>query len=169
MKLIDVSTKKHPNTFTMVDDADYEWLNQWKWYLSYTGGYVVRLTYAPGKPRVKIFMHREILKPPPGMMGDHRFGNRLDNRRENLRVCTSAENSRNRRTSNGRALPKGVCWPARDRRFRAKITVDGRDIYLGSFLTVTEAEAAYNAAAVKYHGEFASPTTESMQKERGES
>lgn len=153
MKLIDISTPKHPNTFTMVDDADFEWLNQWKWRLDHQG-YVRRGQWKDGKVLI-IYMHVEILKPPPGMKGDHKFGNKLDHRRENLRICTYTENNRNRMSTPGRTLPKGVMWHTRDRRFRAEIKVDRRKIHLGYFPTVSKAEAAYNAAAIKYHGEFA--------------
>lgn len=152
MKLIDISTRKYPNTFTMVDDADFDHLNQWKWRMG-GDGYVRRGHRQDGKQKA-VFMHNEILKPPPGMLGDHRFGNRLDNRRENLRICTYAENARNRRPYKGRTLPKGVDWPAREQRFRAQIYVNGLKINLGYFLTASEAEAAYIAAAKKYHGEF---------------
>lgn len=153
MKLIDISTPKHPNAFTIVDDADFDWLSKWKWHKS-DHGYVRRHQCIDGK-KITIYMHVEILKPPPGMRGDHRFGNKLDNRRENLRICTHAENNRNRRPSAGRNLPKGVDWKARERRFRAQISVNGRQIHLGYFDAVSEAEAVYVAAVKKHHGEFA--------------
>jgi hypothetical protein len=153
MKLIDVSTPKFPNTFTMVDDADFDWLNQWKWCMG-NDGYVRRSEQRNGK-HIRIFMHREILKPPLGMLGDHRFGNTLDNRRENLRICTYADNSRNRKRASNTKFPRGVSWHRRDKRFRAQIKVNRRYIYLGAFRTEVEAAAAYNAGAIKYHGEFA--------------
>lgn len=154
MKLIDISTPKHPNTFTMVDDADFDWLNQWKWCLHNPGGYAVRYRTVDGK-RCSIYMHRELLKPPSGMVCDHRSGDRLDNRRENLRVCAYVENNRNRKKSPTSKLAKGVVWVQRHRRFRAHLKVRGRKIMLGSFLTEAEAAAAYNAGAIKYFGGFA--------------
>ena len=156
MKLIDISTPKFPNTFTMVDDADFEWLNQWKWCIR-SGKYAGRGVWDRGTVRT-VYMHLEILKPPPGMNGDHRSGDKLDNRRENLRICTLTENNRNRAPTPGRTLPRGVDWRARKRRFRARIDVDKRQIYLGVFLTASEAGAAYVAAAKKYHGEFVRTT-----------
>lgn len=154
VKLIDISTPKFPDTFTMVDDADYDFLNQWKWCLQCANGYVTRSKRIDGKCH-SFRMHVEILKPPKGMICDHRFGNKLDNRRENLRICTYSENNRNRSPHKGRTLPKGVCWHARDRRFMVRIKVNRRDIHLGYFRTESEADAAYKAAAIKYHGEFA--------------
>lgn len=152
MNLIDISTPRYPNTFTMVDDADYDWLNQWKWRRT-RRGYVVRSSPRPNQKT--IYMHLEILKPPPNMVGDHRFGNTLDNRRKNLRVCTHAENDRNKKPRIGRNLPKGVSREARCMRFRAQIAVNCKKIQLGRFLTASEAESAYNSAAIKYYGEFA--------------
>lgn len=153
MKLIDISTPKYPDTFTMVDDADFDWLNQWKWAKSHKG-YAVRVTNKNGKC-CKFIMHREILNPPPGMFVDHRFGDTLDNRRQNLRLCTNAENARNRKQRSGRALPKGVDWLPKRGRFQARIMVDYKSIHIGHFFTESEAEAAYDAAATKYFGEFA--------------
>jgi len=155
MKLIDISTPKHPNTFTMVDDADFDHLNQWKWRMD-NGSYVRRNQWMDGKIHT-VFMHLEILQPALGMMGDHRFGNRLDHRRENLRICTPAENNRNRKPYVGRSLPKGIHWRPDKRKFRTQITVNYRVISLGHFRTESEATQAYNAAAIKYHGEFARP------------
>jgi len=154
MKLIDVSTRKFPNVFTMVDDADFEWLNQWKWCPLGTGHpYAVRGVIENGKKRM-ILMHREIMNPPLGMVVDHRSGNALDNRRENLRICTQAQNTRNKKPNPGRALPKGVSWYARKRKFQSQIVLDNQSIHLGYFHTPAEAEAAYIEGSKKYHGEF---------------
>lgn len=154
MKLIDISTPNHPGTFAMVDDADFDHLNQRKWCLSRPNGYAVRME-GGRKTKITIYMHRAILKPSPGMQVDHINGNRLDNRRENLRTCTSAENNMNRRPTPGRALPKGVDWCAKDGRFRASIGVNKQTIHLGAFPTAAQAESARIEAAKKYHGEFA--------------
>jgi len=153
MKLIDISTPKFHNTFTMVDDADYEYLNQWKWCMCDKGYAQKKGQRIAGKSK-QIYMHLEIMKPSPGMLVDHRFGNKLDNRRENLRICTKAENQRNRKPTSGRTLPKGVDWRTKSRRFAAQISANNRQIHLGYFDTASEAEAAYIEAAKKYHGEF---------------
>lgn len=81
MKLIPLTQGRH----AIVDDADYEWLRQWRWYLS-AYGYAAR---AEGK-RI-FYMHREILGVGPGIVAHHRDEVRLNNRRSNLEAMTRAE------------------------------------------------------------------------------
>jgi len=86
---------------------------------------------------------------------DHRNGVKDDNRWTNLREATNGQNSMNRGTrSDSRSGHKGVYLYGGDR-FRAKIVVDGRQIYLGIFSTKEEAAAAYRVAADRFHGPFA--------------
>lgn len=150
MKIIDISTPKYPNTFAMVDDEDFEYLNQWKWSPN-DKGYV----WSGDSANKKIRLHREIVKAPKDMIVDHINRNKLDNRKENLRICTTAENSRNRTPYLNRKLPKGVSWIAHERRYYARICANYKNIFLGTFRTEFEAAEAYNVAAVKYFGEFA--------------
>lgn len=71
--------------YAYVDAADYEWLSQWKWHLF--NGYAVRCER--GK---RILMHRAIMRAPAGKIVDHRDGNRGNNHRTNLRICTRQDN-----------------------------------------------------------------------------
>lgn len=99
-------------------------------------------------------MHRLIMRPPEGMVIDHINGNVLDNRRQNLRICTVAENNRNRaKLRTNKSGYKGVFWDVSS--YRAAITCDGRKTYLGRFATAEAAHAAYVQAAMKLHGSFA--------------
>jgi hypothetical protein len=105
MKLIPLAN----GGFTIVDAADYDDLIQYRWLLSRNGKrfYVRRFekVNTPKGPKQKcIYMHRQIMNPPDGMDVDHRFGDGLDNRRENLRICTRVQNSQN---SMERAMKEG--------------------------------------------------------------
>ncbi len=139
----------------IVDDDDYEALKVVKWYVS--SGYAVRSVASSGPRRqVVIRMHRLIACAPDGIWTDHINGNRLDNRKCNLRICTPAENNRNvgKRKHNTSGY-KGVSMHIRNHCFTAQIRVHGTLFYLGSFSTAAKAHEAYKAAVKIYHGEFA--------------
>jgi len=97
-------------------------------------------------------LHRLIMDAPADKQVDHINGNKLDNRKCNLRLCSHQQNCCNRKGHKGRDLPKGVCKSIN--KFQSRITVNGTTIYLGGFDTPEEAHAAYCEASVKYHGEF---------------
>lgn len=139
----------------IVDVADYDWLSEFKWYAAFASNiqsfYAVRRS---GHDRV--YMHREILGLVGGdkRFGDHISGDTLDNRRSNLRVATHAENKRNQcKQKNNTSGYKGVCWYV-NQGWIARITVDNKRIFLGSFQTAEEAHIAYCKASIKYHGRF---------------
>ena len=147
--------------FATVDDEDFEYLNQWKWYLMINkqrGKYYVQA-------RVKnengffetILMHRLILSiSDPKIFVDHKFGDGLDNRKENLRICTNAENLRNKNIQkNNISGYKGVSWNARAKKYQAQIQIDRKIKYLGLFTCPIEGAKAYNEAALIHHGKFA--------------
>lgn len=81
---------------------------------------------------------------------------RDDNRIENLRQATRAENIRNRGPQKDNALGiKGVSWDKKYQKFTAKITSDGKSYFLGYFADIQPAIEAYQSAAVRLHKEFA--------------
>jgi hypothetical protein len=143
-----------------VDAEDFEYLNQWKWHFQKKSGYAIRTQYlgvVDGKGvKKKILMHRVIMNTPDGMDTDHINGNGLDNRRGNLRVCAHRENMKNMRAhKDALSKYKGVGWRKNRSRWQATIMTDGRLKYIGAFETEIQAAEAYNAAALKYHGQFA--------------
>lgn len=142
----------------LVDDEDYEWLNQWKWYALVNNRgtfYAVRSEYGPQK-RKTIILHRVILIAPVGMHVDHINGDGLDNRRCNLRLSTNSENLSNRtRTKKNTSGFKGVYWYKSNKKWTAQICVNFRKIYLGMYDDPKEAAHAYDKAAIEHFGEFA--------------
>lgn len=100
-------------------------------------------------------MHRELARTPKGMSTDHINGNRLDNRKKNLRVCTHSENCKNRgnRIDNKTGY-KGV-FPYGNGRFRVKIKLDGKMLHVGLYDTADEAARAYNRKAKELFGKYA--------------
>lgn len=86
---------------------------------------------------------------------DHINGDRLDNRIENLRVCTRKENVRNQRLhKNNSSGYKGVVWDKQRSKWIAQIMVDRKHLFLGRFETVLEAAKAYDLSSSKYFGDF---------------
>lgn len=139
----------------LVDDEDYGWLSQWKWY--YSGrGYVCRNVRRDGK-NVLLPMHRVIMGEPVGLEVDHKNHNKLDCRRANLRIATHAQNQQNgkKQKTNTSSRYKGVSRHRRTTRWVGGIGYRGRWTYLGVFLTEEDAARAYDAKACEYFGEFA--------------
>lgn len=136
-----------------VDDEDFEWLSQWKW--QYVSKYAMRAFKVNGKVEREL-MHRKIMNTPAGMDTDHKNGNKLDNQRKNLRICTRSENEWNKgKTSRNTSGYMGVNWDMHSRKWKAMIKVHRESIYLGLYQDVVQAAKAYDEAAIKYHGEFA--------------
>lgn len=149
------------NWFALVDDEDFEWLNQWKWRLDKGSTfYAVRTESINGVQR-KIRMHREIMKViDSSIFVDHIDTYGLNNLKNNLRLCTNAENAKNRKSQKNKTTCqyKGVTF----RKFKdstscwiAYISINGKTKHIGCFKNKIEAALAHNEAAKKYHGEFA--------------
>lgn len=139
------------------DLADFKWTT-----LSARDGvyYAYRMSAMPN--RTAVLLHRVILERVTGRplarteFVDHIDGNRLDNRRANLRVATKSENGRNRgRQRNNTSGFKGVTWEKERGKWVAAIMVGGKQAKLGRFDTPEEAYAAYCTAARELHGKFA--------------
>jgi uncharacterized protein YycO len=142
----------------LVDDQDFEWLNQWKWCAKKGKNgrfYAVRGVLENGKTN-GYFMHRVILGlTNPKVLVDHRNLNGLDNQRHNLRECSNKQNTRNRTAKkNGSSIFKGITR-RKSGLWVTQITSDMKNHYVGTFKTEEEAARAYDRKAVELHKEFA--------------
>jgi len=151
--------------FTIVDDDDYGELVKYKWYAHCKVRKHYVLCCIPISKKKGIFkrselsMSRYILNiSDPKIVVDHINGNTFDNRRSNLRACTSAENTRNMvKHKDSSSKYKGVHCIKINEKWRSIIRVNKIAISLGYFTNEIEAAKAYDIAAVKYFGEFARP------------
>lgn len=141
--------------YAVVDDGDFEWLTQWKWF--FAKGYANRTGSKGRKYRGKdIPMHRQILDAPDGLQVDHINGDTLDNRRRNLRLVTSAQNHWNQAPVRGiTSKYKGVSWDKPRHKWTAHITCHYEQKNIGRFCSEEEAARAYDQEARRLFGEFA--------------
>ena len=139
--------------FAIIDDEDFELIKNSKWHYDNYGYAHATINYK------QVRMHRLILGLKPKEIGDHINGDRLDNRRSNLRVCSFRENLTNKKISlRNKCGYKGVYLNSKSGKkvWRADVYSLGKKYYLGLFETKEEAAKAYDEGAKKHHGEFAS-------------
>lgn len=153
-----------------VDDEDYDYLNQFSWFITNQGYASRNNSRFGGVKRIEIKMHREIMSVTDRWdLVDHRDHIRLNNQKYNLRVCTHQQNIFNKQChKNGKSKYKGVhpyisikkgrnkdgsdyIWTA----WRASVMLDGIKYDCGLFKTEDEAALAYNEVAKTHYGEFA--------------
>jgi hypothetical protein len=133
----------------VVDAADWEKVggHRWQEFKSRNTSYAVRY--------VRVFMHREILDTEEEV--DHKNGDGLDNRRANLRPASRSQNAQNQPKQNRATSSrfKGVHWNTREEKWVARVGINGKRVYLGSFHSEEDAARAYDAAAQERFGEYA--------------
>jgi hypothetical protein len=147
---------KHCDKFAMIDDKHFDLVSKYNWYFN-SEGYAIG--YIPPRGRI-ISMHKLILPSIEGKEIDHRDGNKLNNRNDNLRYATRTQNHANRHKKSRRKYSnyKGVGY--RNDRFRRKpwkavVCVNGKVIRIGDYSTEEEAVIAYNQKATEVFGEYA--------------
>ena len=140
---------------SIVDDGDFEILSRSRWHAARNkcGTY-----YARGWDGLKkVLMHRVIMGAIEGEIVDHKNGNTLDNRRENLRIVPIAINILNSKTySSNKSGWRGVHWDKEKKKWTASLNFrlegEPKKIFLGRFLTPEEAHAAYQREVFRRDG-----------------
>lgn len=135
-----------------IDTEDIDKIKEHKWFYNRSG-------YAETKIKNKILrmQHKVFGKPSAGFDTDHINQDKLDNRKLNLRFCTRSQNMANRgKASTNTSGFKGVAWNKFNNKWKAQITINYKSMHLGYYKNKIKAAIAYNEAALKYFGEFAS-------------
>lgn len=155
MKKIKLHSEKYTNKYALVDDEDYDYLNQFIWYIQKSKNtfYVIRNKYKSKK----IYMHREILDiKDSGILTDHINGDGLNNQRYNIRTCTRQQNNMNRRLlKKSKSKYKGVYWHKKFKRWYVKIKINNKTKSLGAHKNEKNAALIYDYWANKLFKEFA--------------
>ncbi len=139
----------------IVDDEDFAVLSKYTWFVSDTG-YAKSSLWIDNEAKHVRMHHLIIGKPKKGEYMDHINHNKLDNRRINLRICTNAENMRNRTApSNNTSGFKGVWWHSARKKWAARVICNYKSHNLGLYSDKKDAAKAYNEAAKRLFGEFA--------------
>jgi len=131
------------------DLEDYDKIKDYCWGIV-DGGYL--------KARIgnkNVLIHRYLLDPDRNMVIDHINHNKLDNRKENLRICTNRENCMNQdKSKNNKSGYKGVYYNKLSNKWESSIKIHGKSIYLGIFSNKEEAFEKYKEAERYYFKEF---------------
>lgn len=144
-----------------IQDSDLAKSRNWCAQENERNVYVIHTKWNDGKPKRR-HLHRMIYEKMSGVALesqqkiDHRDRNGLNNSRTNIRLASNSQNTINSRlTSKNKSGVKGVCWKADKQRWRAYISIDGRQKDLGLFKKFEDAVKARRDAEVEHYGEFA--------------
>jgi len=136
-----------------IDTSDHDLIKNYRWYPHKTPKTFYART-EERKTRQTIYLHQLLF----GTEADHKDYDGLNNRRSNLRSATRSQNTQNTRKREGRSyssLYKGVSFHKQSNKFRAQLLIKGKTFHLGEFGSEIDAAQAYDAAARKHFGEFA--------------
>lgn len=141
----------------IIDADKVDLVSDRKWYRLQGSNtkYAVANERSSDRKVVMLYLHRVLMNCPDDLVVDHTNGDGLDNRMCNLRLATPSQNNMNRKVGlNGKTGIRGVHYSEDRGVYYARITVKGKNIFLGTFNTAEEAAHAYADASAKYHGEY---------------
>lgn len=153
---VELRRRNKPSLWAVVDLADLERVQRYRWHsVKIRQRTYAQTTIRRNGGKTHIYLHRYILDAPARALVDHVDHDGLNNRRSNLRLATATGNVRNARLrSDNPSGYKGVAQTPSGR-WRARIVVEGKRIWLGTHVTAGDAACAYDAAAREYFGQFA--------------
>ena len=154
MKLIKVHGS---SKYGMVSNSDYNRVITHRWTAGKTKWAAYPRAQIDGK---NMYLHHLIIGNPGGdLQVDHKDGNVLNARRNNLRFCTSQQNAFNRGKTYNEGVStsryKGVKWDTRSCTWVARVTKNGERVHYTNHETEIEAAKRYNKEATKHFGDFA--------------
>jgi hypothetical protein len=140
---------------TLVDDDDVALVAGFRWHYG-CRGYAVRVTRDQDGRKKWVFLHRVLIDPPPGLTVDHIDGDRLNNRRANLRVATHSQQRANTKVGkNSKSGFKGVTWHGASRLWHVRVGFQGKTLSFGYYDDPIQAARVYDAKALELYGPFA--------------
>ncbi|MCF8566997.1 HNH endonuclease [Alicyclobacillus tolerans] len=153
--ILTTTGKKYGGFKFQIDDDDFEKIKGYHWNYNPRNGYIYTHVYRHGK-KVTIYLHRLIMDTPTDMYTDHISGNKLDNRKSNLRICTQAQNLANqKRRINSSTGIKGVIFIKSRNKYQSRIAKNGTSHHLGYYHKPRFARLAYELGAKYLQGEYA--------------
>lgn len=146
----------------VIDKSDYDRIKSYRWtgIKNRSGSYYIGARFRDREKQSTILLHRLIMNCPNGMVVDHINHNTLDNRKQNLRVCTRSENNYNRQCS----YKSNIYLDKRINKWIARIGVDNQIIYLGSYDTYEEALEAREKAEKQYYKYYSYNTSKQISQ-----
>jgi hypothetical protein len=145
----------------IVDDDDFERLNQWKWQAHRDPKskhyYAVHSFHKENGCKGKVRMHRLIMEAPKGRLVDHIESEQtLNNQRSNLRFASRSQNTCNSKIRvNNKSGFRGVHWHKSAGKYASQININGQIKTLGFFLEKADAARVRDRAVIEHFGEFA--------------
>lgn len=155
--ILNITSDKYGEFEVLISKEDYNKCSNEIWNVNISGNKKNLKSYYYVKSSKLILLHRYITDAPKGMLVDHINGNTLDNRRENLRICTKSENNWNRFfESRNKSNKIGVYWNDKlpTPKWMAYISINKKRIHLGYFDNYEDAVRARIKAEEKYYKEF---------------